>query len=464
MRYPLENYFSLSDILSAFSWLVLLSLIVFYRASRENNKRMSRLYILNFYFKVIFGSAFAYYYIVVFNGGDSLSYWDGAKCIQKLLLEDPLLGLEHLLAEPNWASVNHYFSASTGFPPKWIYIEQESYFVCKTVALIGIFTSQSYLAVMLVFSFLFAHANWKLFKTAKASGLFDKIKLPYFILFIPSVSFWCTGISKDTLIAISFYYIFIALSALFIEKKKLNFSLWLSLFFYFFIIYHVRSFMILPIALPLLVAFGIAVNKKLKLSPIFQIPFNIISFAIIIALTVGFLSSNYGTELIASNSLVQEAIVVQNDFSNNASYGKNQYSLGEIDNSPLGILKAIPISVLSGIFQPLPWNGLSISLMLNAIESAIIIYLFVSLFFKRKFLKWFEKIRKNELLMFCFVFVVVLAFMAGFTSIIYGVLVRIRAPILPLLGLLLALDLSIPKKNKNQKTQQNEANTFVEID
>lgn len=464
MRYPLENYFSLTDILSAISWLMLLSLVAFYRASREKTKSEARLYIFNFYFKVLFASAFAYYYIAVFNGGDTLAYWDGAKCIQKLFYEDPLLGLQHIFSEANLSTVHHYFSSTTGYPPRWIYVEGESYFVCKIVAIVGFFTTQSYLAVMLVFSFLFAHANWKLYQLARSTQLFKNNKLHYFVLFIPSVSFWCTGISKDTLITISFFYIFIALYSLFNLKKKMSIKVWISLLFYLFIIYHVRSFMILPIVLPLLIAFGIRFNKKLKLSPIFQIPVNIISLVAIFAAIVGFFSSNYGSELIASNSLVQEAIEVQKDFSNNMNYGKNQYSLGEIDNSPLGILKAIPVAIFSGIFQPLPWNGLSVSLFLNAVESAIIIYLFLQLFIRKKLVAWFNAIRKNELLVFCLVFVLTLAFMTGFTSIIYGVLVRIRAPLLPILGMLMVVNVDYLKSLQNNNLQKNETKSFAEID
>jgi hypothetical protein len=441
MRYPLENYFNLTDILSAITWLLLISMIVFYRSTREDSKRLSNLYIFNFYFKVLFATAFAYYYIVEFNGGDTLAYWDGAKAIQKLIFEDPLLGLEHLLSSSDSSTIHHYFSSSTGYPPIWIYIEPESYFVCKVVAIVGIFTSQSYLAVMLVFSFLFAHANWKLFKLTTSIPIFEQGKLPYFVLFIPSVSFWCTGISKDTLIAISFYYIIIQFYEILILRKQ-KLKAWMLLIFYLFIIYHVRSFMLLPLFLPLLVAFGIGLNKKLKLSPIFQLSFNALLLGVIMAVTVGFLSSDFGTEIITSNSLLQEAIVIQGDFSNNLAYGKNVYSLGEIDNSPLGILKAIPISVFSGIFQPLPWNGLSISLFINAMESVALIFIFFQLFFTKKLFRWFRAIRKNELLIFCLVFVITLAFMTGFTSIIFGVLVRIRAPLLPILGILLSIKIS----------------------
>jgi hypothetical protein len=50
-----------------------------------------------------------------------------------------------------------------------------------------------------------------------------------------------------------------------------------------------------------------------------------------------------------------------------------------------------------------------------------------------------NKIRKNEFLLFSLVFILIIGFMAGFTSILFGVLVRIRAIILPFVYLILTV-------------------------
>jgi hypothetical protein len=50
-----------------------------------------------------------------------------------------------------------------------------------------------------------------------------------------------------------------------------------------------------------------------------------------------------------------------------------------------------------------------------------------------------KKIRKNEFLLFSLVFILIIGFMAGFTSILFGVLVRIRAIILPFVYLILTV-------------------------
>jgi Ca2+/Na+ antiporter len=63
----------------------------------------------------------------------------------------------------------------------------------------------------------------------------------------------------------------------------------------------------------------------------------------------------------------------------------------------------------------------------------------VRLFFGGRLRKTISLIRSNEFLVFAFFFALILAFFAGFTSILFGVLVRFKAPVLPFLVLLLSL-------------------------
>ena len=65
------------------------------------------------------------------------------------------------------------------------------------------------------------------------------------------------------------------------------------------------------------------------------------------------------------------------------------------------------------------------------------------MFITIRFLFWgnvfrkIKKIRKEEILVFALIFSLFIAFVSGFTSILFGVLVRIRAPLLPFIFLVL---------------------------
>jgi uncharacterized membrane protein YfcA len=74
---------------------------------------------------------------------------------------------------------------------------------------------------------------------------------------------------------------------------------------------------------------------------------------------------------------------------------------------------------------------------LNGLESAVLMLITIRFVFLGNIFKKIKKIRKEEILVFALIFSFFIAFMAGFTSVLFGVLVRIRAPLLPFIFLVL---------------------------
>ena len=101
----------------------------------------------------------------------------------------------------------------------------------------------------------------------------------------------------------------------------------------------------------------------------------------------------------------------------------------------------MPKAILYGIFAPFIWNSFTLTLIFNGLESMLFIYLVV-LFFKRAPLRKIAFMRNNEFLTFALILVITLAYLTGLTAGLYGVLVRVRAPMLPFLALLLIIDWS----------------------
>ena len=71
--------------------------------------------------------------------------------------------------------------------------------------------------------------------------------------------------------------------------------------------------------------------------------------------------------------------------------------------------------------------------------------------FKGNVISKVKKIRKQEILVFALVFSLFIAFVAGFTSVLFGVLVRIRAPLMPFVFLVLTTNVFKNKELKNEK-------------
>jgi len=136
---------------------------------------------------------------------------------------------------------------------------------------------------------------------------------------------------------------------------------------------------------------------------------------------------------------------MQQDFRTNKIYGASKYDIGLTDASPSGMLSAMPVSILAGIYRPFVWEALSPTLFLNGLESLFFMYLTALFFFKGNLRKKIQKIRQHEFLIFALFFMLMMAFMAGFTGVLFGVLVRFKAPALPFLVILLTS--SIAQKN-----------------
>ena len=152
-------------------------------------------------------------------------------------------------------------------------------------------------------------------------------------------------------------------------------------------------------------------------------------------------------DFISSNSVFQQASSIQQDFQNNDTYGDKKYDLGKVEFTSVGLLKVMPLAIITGIYRPFIWEALSPTLILNGIESVIFLY-FTFLFFRKKALKKWALIRSHEFLIFCLLFILIIGFMTGMTSILYGVLVRLRAPLLPFLFILLTMDMTKMLKTK----------------
>ena len=243
------------------------------------------------------------------------------------------------------------------------------------------------------------------------------------------------------------YYLY----RIFVLNERQKFRWWLGISIIFLTLMNTRSFMLAAIFLPFIIAVFNNLIQKSKQSPLFKFSLKIFGFSFIVGFLTMYIGNQTQSNLEDSNELLQNAVVIQQDFQNNATYGQNKYSLGEIEYTPIGILKTIPIAILSGVLQPYPWNALSFGLFLNGIESLLIMFFIYRLFIGGNRRTFIKKIRTNQILIFILTFVLIVALMAGFTSIIYGVLVRIRAPILPFVMTLLIINTNQDSKIQNKE-------------
>ena len=402
-----------------------------YKAKNIEDTRIKKYYIRNVLFKFLFAILFSIVYLIYYGGGDTTAYWDGAITLNKLFFKSPTDYFVHLYSEPTAALRQIHFDIDTGYPPGWIYRESEAWFICKLSSLITFFTFRSYFAGTLIFAFLTARASWRVLTLIHKLRTHNVRVAAYCILFIPTVSFWCAGINKDTVIYFSLLNILFYTFDFLILRNTISISKIIYLVLSIFLIFHIRSFVLAAIAAPLFMAFGARLTKKFEQNLLAKLLLR--SFILFggIFVFLFFFQSNFAEDM------MREAQVVQQDFLQNSIYTGRRYAISNTEVSPSGLLAAVPESVFYGIYRPFIYEALSPNFILNGLESLVLMLVTIRFVFWGNIFKKIRKIRKEEILVFALIFSIFIAFMAGFTSVLFGVLVRIRAPLLPFIFLVL---------------------------
>ena len=426
-----SNYISFQDIAIGFLWFVILMLISSSKANKIEDIRIKKYYIRNVLYKFLFAILFSVIYLIYYGGGDTTAYWDGAITLNKLFFESPVDYFVHLVSEPTAALRSLHFNIDTGYPPGWIYREPEAWFICKFSSIISLFTFRSYFAGTLIFAYLTARASWRVFQMIDQLKTHNVRIAAYCILFIPTVSFWCAGINKDTVIYFSLLNILFYTFDFLILRNAISISKIIYLGISIFLIFHIRSFVLAAIAAPLFMAFGARLTKRYEQN--FFAKLLLRSFILFggIFLFLYFFQSTF------AENMIKEAQVVQQDFLQNSTYTGKRYEITNTEVSPAGLLAAVPESIFYGIYRPFITEALSPNFILNGLESLVLIFITLRFVFWGNVFKKIKKVRKEEILVFALIFSLFIAFMAGFTSVLFGVLVRIRAPLLPFICLVL---------------------------
>ena len=440
------TFFTPLDILSTLLGFTILLIIAYLRKRNNSELEYYKYYIPAFSFKVLFVMANAIFYIVSYGaGGDSIGFWDGSVKLNHLFWENPFGYFEEIFRSDEGRTIYKNFNFTTGYPDGHIYNETQSFFISKIASFFTFFTFKGYILMSIIFAYITTNASWRLFELARSFKLHKDWHLALAIFFIPSLSFWCGGISKDTVVFVAICYFLHNLFIILSKEKKRKLKNWIYLFICVYVILQVRSFVIATLLVPLLFAYSARLAKKLgerKFEKAFLRFF--IGIVGIGAILIFFQTS-------VADEFLNEAAVINFDMTTNKTYGTNRYDLGITDYSPIGMVMAFPAAVMAGFYRPFIWEALSISLILNGIESVVLLFFTFRFLVNSHILERIKRIRQHEFLVFAFFFALILAFFAGFTSILFGVLVRFKAPVLPFLVMILTAHYIEEQQVKKEK-------------
>lgn len=282
------------------------------------------------------------------------------------------------------------------------------------------------------------------------SALSNKILLAMF--FIPSVILWGSGILKDTItMACVGWIVYSFANLLLLKRKKIASIILLGLSIFFIAL--IKPYILYVLMPSLFIWVQGNLDKLIKarvirklISPLVAIIMVLSSIAV--SQKISESAGKYDLETMG------DTLEGFQSWHTTVSEQKNQsgYTLGEMEFTPLGLLKKFPEAIMVTFFRPYLWEITNASTLLGAIEGLALTLIVVWLVLKYRG-KLFKLIYKNKDVLFLLVFALVFGAICGISSYNFGALSRYKMPAQVFFVLALILITSRISNNNKEKVK-----------
>lgn len=421
----------IQDLLVGPIYFLLIMLVGFNLSNKMKDKETGKYFLQGLTLKLVGALGISIIYFFYYGTGDTVFYFERAKLIDRVLLDNFFVGMKLLISNPAVFDYEtfYYFKALRAF-------DMSSFIVVRMAAFTNIFCFNSYLANAFIFSALSYIGVWRLFKML--NEIFpNKTKIiAWSLLFIPSVFFWGSGVLKDN---VTFGFLGILISSFYFlvfNRRDFIKNLFL-LIISVYLIGVIKSYILLALIPAIFAWIFFRFKNSIKSTAV-----RVIVAPFLLVLLVG---GGYGALQAMGNSFskfsVENAQEKAEDMQRWHTYrvevlkggDGSSYNLGHVEFTPTGIISKIPAAINVALFRPYLWESGNPVVFLAALESLFFLFVTVRMFFL--FLtnssKGFAFLGANPIIYFMFIFSLIFAFSVGFTSFNFGALSRYRIPLLP---------------------------------
>ncbi len=421
----IENL-ELSEYIAFPIYIIIILLISYYIQSKNVKKNpVYKYYTWGVMAKLLGAVSFCLVYIFYYKGGDTISYFETARSLSNLFLERPGDYFKVILEKPSIENYYLFDGKTTGYPWPYMYYDSKTFLVAKIVSPFLIVTFNSYLLATLLFSWISFFGIWKFFIMMSDYMPYNKGRIAYAVLFIPSVVFWGSGIMKDTITFSASCWFIYSFRSVFIIKQKKMINL-LMIFIMGYLVLSIKPYImyaLLPGAIIWIFHFRIVLIKNNLVRFLF-IPF---FYIIGISSGLAILSAVSDFNL---DSAIADAIEKQSDLKQ-SYYKGNSFSIGETEATLIGVISKSPLAIIAGLYRPFLYEAKNVVMLLSGIENLIYLYFTIVIIVRLRIKRFFKMIFDNPILIFSFSYVILLAFIVGLSTSNFGAMVRFKIPYLP---------------------------------
>lgn len=289
---------------------------------------------LAFIFKIFLGVGNYLIWLYIIGHGDSLNYFSDSKLIYNTLPEHPADFLQLTFGFRNAEYPEHLRYVSDHLFYSW---NTPEYMMVRINAILNIFTFGSVYANIIILCFLYFFVHVLLLKTILKYYAGNPKILFLLFFFLPSLTFWCSGLLKEG-------PALLLLSLLFVELTKQDFSAVMSLksimrlAILLFCMFLIRDFLLLLMLLNLII-FYVALHYRTTAKRIFFFATLIFSAIIVSA------------DILTSNFYIPHALQRMQSYFY-ASNSEPDYHFPVLPATYSGLLPFLPLAVNNILFRP----------------------------------------------------------------------------------------------------------------
>lgn len=430
----------IKDILITPIFLILIYALAYYIRPRVTDKYNRKYFLPGLTLKIVGAISVGLIYQFYYGGGDTFTYFNlGSKHIWEAFKDSPILAFKLIFAGKDYSPDTFQYASRI-----FSYGDLSSYFVVRAAGVLDLFTWHTYSATAILFATISFSGLWALFYAFYRMYPGHHFGIAVAVFFVPSVFFWGSGILKDTITLGALGWATYSIYNIFIGKKHLVVSS-LILLLSFYTIYSIKIYILLCfLPASILWIFMSRISKvrniiiKIMIAPIVMGLSVLMGYYSIIK--VGEDNPRYNMENMAYTAKTTAEWIHYVSIRDQGS----AYSLGDFDYSPAGMIRKFPLAVWVSLYRPYLWEAHNVVMLLSALESFVLLFFTLYVFYKVGIFKAFKLISTKPILIFCFLFSIVFAFAVGVTTYNFGTLVRYKIPLYPFFisGLFILLNYS----------------------
>ncbi len=409
-----------------FPFYVLLFYFIFSARRKNYSDPILRYYHKQgFWIKIIAVIAFTFFNTMISVGDSFLLFFTEGSHMCHMILKDA--------SQIKWLYLPSidYDQTLLKNPANMGYLKGENnYMIVRITAILSFFSFQKYLILNLFFSMLSFSGVWRLYRFFYEQYPHLHKQMAIAILYLPTFVFWSSGILKDPICTGSLGWLTYALYESFYKKKDLLKNAFI-IFCAGYLLYVIKVYILISYV-PFFFLFLILKNVNLIKSRFWRVAF-VVGFIVlamgmfttVMQQLAGTLGAYGGSDVTKNISIYQKAYAEQEDVGSSFSLGV------EYDGSVSSLLKIAPAAIIATLYRPFIWESKKISTLLSSLESMVIMFFTLSVFYKARPLNFIRCIFRDATVLYCILFALLFALFVGATTANFGTLVRYKIPCMP---------------------------------